>query len=154
MTKERSIIELFKLIGISFQNMHLKTQNVRRSDTNFNGKKNIAKSNFHRYKKTATNEVYSAKRFELLHGETTENNNNSQPSDKNISIFKQVSSVWVSPNTKHQQSKGTKVVIKRLPQNQHKFHKNYIVPGEKHINSISSRENKYYSKELCYCYCL
>ena len=101
MTKQKNIIELFKLIGIIFHNMHLKAQNAKPSDTIFNKKKIIAKSTIHKYKKTAANQIYSPNRFELLHCETTENNNNDQSYDKSISIFEQVSNGNINPNTKH-----------------------------------------------------
>ena len=69
-----------ELNGVIFQDMCLKVQEARQSDTRFNEKRNIIKSFFERNLKSAADSIYSPNRFGLLNCETTEN-------DKTITII-------------------------------------------------------------------
>ena len=64
--------ELIKLNGEIFQDMCLKVQEARQSDTRFNEKRNITKSSFERIMNSAVDSIYSPNRFKLLNCETTE----------------------------------------------------------------------------------
>ena len=64
--------ELIKLNGLTFQDMCLKVQEARQSDTRFNEKRSITKSLFERNIKSAADSIYSPNCFELLNCETTE----------------------------------------------------------------------------------
>ena len=79
--------ELIKLNGITFQDMCLKVQEAKQSDTRFNEKKNITKSSFERNMKSVADNIYSPNRFELLNCETTENGENDHPYHKDTSII-------------------------------------------------------------------
>ena len=78
--------ELTKLNGVTFQDMHLKVQEARQSDTTFNESKNITKSSFDRNMKSAVDSIYSPNRVELLNCEATENDENDPPYHKDTSI--------------------------------------------------------------------
>ena len=78
--------EPIKLNSVTFQDMCLKVQDARQSDTRFSKKRNITKSSFERNLKSAADSIYSPNRFELLNCETTENDVNDHPYHKDTSI--------------------------------------------------------------------
>ena len=85
---EHACHELIKLNGASFQDMCLKVQEARQSDTRFKEKRNITKSLFERNMKSAADRIYSPNRFELIHCETTEFDENDHPYHKDTSIVR------------------------------------------------------------------
>ena len=68
--------------------MCLKVQEARQSDTRFKEKRNITKSLFERNMKSAADRIYSPNRFELIHCETTEFDENDYPYHKDTSIVR------------------------------------------------------------------
>ena len=120
--------ELIKLNGITFQDMCLKVQEARLSDTRFNERGNITKSSFERNMRSAADSIYSPDCFELLNCETTENDENDHPYHKDTSI---VGSDIINHHSKYKQSKRPEVVVNRFPENQHTFQKKYTIPGDK-----------------------
>ena len=78
--------ELIKLNVITFQDVCLKVQEARRSDTRFNENRNITKYYFERSVKSAADNIYSPSRFELLNFDITENDENDHPYHKDTSI--------------------------------------------------------------------
>ena len=119
--------ELIKLNDVTFQDMCLKVQEARQSDTRFNERKNITKSSFVRNVKSAA-DVYSPNRFEVLNCETTENDENDHPYHKDTS---KVGSDTINHHSRYKQSKRPEVIVNRFPENQHTFQKKCTVPGEK-----------------------
>ena len=72
--------------GETFQDMYLKVQEARQSNTSYNEKRNIIKSSFKRNMKNAADNIYSPNRFEILNCETKENDENDHPYHKDTSI--------------------------------------------------------------------
>ena len=77
--------ELIKLNGATFQDMCLKVQEARQSDTRFNERRNITKFSFRRNMKSAADHIFYPNHFELLNCETTENDKNDHPYHKDTS---------------------------------------------------------------------
>ena len=98
--------------------MCLKFQEARRSDTRFNGRRNITKFSFERNSKTAIDSIYSTNRFEILHWKTTENDENDHPYHQDTSI---VGSDTINHHSRYKQSKRPEVVVNRFLKNQHTF---------------------------------
>ena len=120
--------ELIKLNGVTFQDMCLKVQEARQSDSRFNEKTNIAKSSFERNMKSAADIIYSPNRFESLNCETTENDENDHAYHKDTSI---VGIDTTNHHSRYKQLKQAEAVANRFPENQHIFRKKCTVPGEK-----------------------
>ena len=104
--------ELIKLNGVTFQDMCLKVQDARQSDTRFSEKRNITKSSFERNLKNAADSIYSPNRFELLNCETTENDVNDHPYHKDMSI---VGIDTINHHSRYKQLKRPQVVADRFP---------------------------------------
>ena len=121
--------ELTKLNGVTFQDMHLKVQEARQSDTTFNESKNITKSSFDRNMKSAVDSIYSPNRVELLNCEATENDENDPPyhKDTSIVVFDTVNHHSIYKQLKRPEA----VVVNRFPENQHIFQKKRTAAGEK-----------------------
>ena len=118
--------ELVKLNGVTFQDMYLKVQEARQSNTRFNEKTNIAKSPFERNMKSAADITYSPNRFESLNCETTENDENDHAFHKDTSI---VGIDTTNHHSRHKQLKRAEVVANRFPENQHTFRKKMYCSG-------------------------
>ena len=127
-TPEHVCNELIKLNGVAFQDMCLKVQEARQSDTGFNERRNITKSSFERNMKNAADSIYSPNLFELLKCETTENDENDHPYHKDTST---VGSDTINHHSRYKQSKRPEVVVNRFPENQHTFQKKCTVPCDK-----------------------
>ena len=112
--------------------MCLKVQEARQSDIRFNERRNITKSPFERYVKSAADSIYSPNLFELLNCETTENDENNHPyHDTSIA-----GSDTINLYSKYGQSKRPEVIRNRFSENQHTFQKKCTVPGEKTYREI------------------
>ena len=106
--------ELIKLNGETFQDMCLKVQEARQSDTRFNEKRNITKSSFERSMNSAADSIYSPNRFELLNCVTTENDENDHLYHKYTST---VGIDTINHHPRYKQSKRSEVVANRFPEN-------------------------------------
>ena len=115
--------ELVKLNGVTFQDMCLKVQEARQSNTRFNEKTNIAKSSFER--KSAADITYSPNRFESLNCETTENDENDHAFHKDTSI---VGIDTTNHHSRHKQLKRAEIDFQKTNT---PFGKKCTVPGEK-----------------------
>ena len=104
--------EPIKLNTVTFQDMCLKVQDARQSDTGFSKKRNITKSSFERNLKSAADSIYSPNRFELLNCETTENDVNDHPYHKDTSI---VGIDTRNHHSRYKQLKRPQVVADRFP---------------------------------------
>ena len=122
------LIKLNGVIGVISQDMCLKVQEARQSDTRFNERKNIIKSSFERNMKSAADSLCSPNCLELLNCETTENDKNDHPYHGDTSI---VDSDTINHHSRYKQSKRAEVVVNRFPENQHNFQKKCTVPGQK-----------------------
>ena len=83
---ERVYCKLIELDGITFQNMDLKVQEARRPYNRFTESKKYCEVHFPKQVKNTAGKIYLPNSFELLHCETTENDENDQDSYKSISI--------------------------------------------------------------------
>ena len=120
--------EFIKLNGVIFQDMCLKVQEARQSDTRFNEKRNITKSSFEKNMKSAADSIYSPSRFELINCEATKNDENDHPYHKDTST---VGIDTINHHSRYKQSKRPEVVANRFPENQHTFQKKCTILGEK-----------------------
>ena len=112
--------------------MCLKVQEARQSDIRFNERRNITKSPFERYVKSAADSIYSPNLFELLNCETTENDENDHPYHDTSSAGSDTINLY----SKYGQSKRPEVIRNRFSENQHTFQKKCTVPGEKTYREI------------------
>ena len=103
--------ELIKLNSVTFQDMCLKVQEARQSDTRFNEKRNITKSSLERNIKSAADNIYCPNRFELLNCETKENDKNDHPFHKDTST---VGIDTINHHSRYKQSKRPEVVANRF----------------------------------------
>ena len=125
---EHACHELIKLNGVKFQEMCLKVQEARQSDTRFNKKRNITKPSFERNMKSAADSIYYPNRFELRNCETTENDENAHLYQMDTST---VAIDAINHHSRYNQSKLPEVVTNTFPEKQHTFQKKCTVPCEK-----------------------
>ena len=120
--------ELIKLNGIAFQDMCLKVQEARQSDTMFTIRRNITKVFCERNMENAADVIYSPNRFELLNCETTENDENNHLYYKYASI---VGSDTANHYSKYELSKRPEVAVNRFRESQPTFQKKCTILREK-----------------------
>ena len=122
------LIKLNGVICVISQDMFLKVQEARQSDSRFNERKNIIKSSFERNMKSAVDGICSPNCLELLNCETTENDKNDHPYHGDTYI---VDSDTINHHSRYKQSKRPEVVVNRFPEKQHTFQKKCTVPGQR-----------------------